>query len=103
MCTLISLTNAADICEDEKQLMYTRCSYVYPSGNQCTNPIPRHLHPPLCGGHCDNVNPPKVGQTVDNDASKAEDLGSTTGTQQGSTYTSDSKSDVTRTDRDPNV
>jgi hypothetical protein len=50
----------ADICEDEKQLMYTRCSYVYPSGSRCTNPIPQHLYPPLCGGHCDSVEPPKL-------------------------------------------
>ena len=54
-----------DICEDEKQLMYTRCSYVYPSGSQCSNPIPRHLDPPLCGGHCDSVEPPKLEETAD--------------------------------------
>lgn len=54
-----------DICEDEKQLMYTRCSYVYPSGSRCTNPIPQHLDPPLCGGHCDSVELPKLEEIAD--------------------------------------
>ena len=40
--------------------MYMRCSYVYPSGNQCSNPIPQHLDPPLCGGHCDSIDPPEL-------------------------------------------
>lgn len=31
------------------------CSYVYPSGLQCTSPVPIHLNPPLCGGHCDTA------------------------------------------------
>ena len=26
---------------------------------QCTNPIPKYLDPLLCGGHCDNINPPE--------------------------------------------
>ena len=47
-----------DICDDPKQHLYTKCSYVYPSGTQCTNPVPQYLNPLLCGGHCDNVNPP---------------------------------------------
>jgi hypothetical protein len=46
-----------DVCDDEKQLLYTKCSYVYPSGIQCTNPVPRYLDPLLCGGHCDNIRP----------------------------------------------
>ena len=57
-----------DICEDEKQLMYTRCSYVYPSGNQCSNPIPQYLDLPLCGGHCDSVEPPKLEEIAESDA-----------------------------------
>ena len=67
----LSLTEGyfTDICEDEKQLMYTRCSYVYPSGSQCSNPIPRHLDPPLCGGHCDSVEPPKLEESADTDIS----------------------------------
>ena len=31
------------------------CSYVYPSGLQCTSPVPIYLSPPLCGGHCDTA------------------------------------------------
>jgi hypothetical protein len=46
--------------------MYTRCSYVYPSGSRCTNPIPQHLDPPLCGGHCDSVEPPKLEEEMEN-------------------------------------
>ena len=49
--------------------MYTRCSYVYPSGSQCSNPIPRHLDPPLCGGHCDSVELPRLEETADDGAS----------------------------------
>lgn len=48
-----------DICDDNHQLLYTRCAYVYPSGLQCTNPIPKYLEPLLCGGHCDNIKPPE--------------------------------------------
>ena len=65
-----------DICEDEKQLMYTWCSYVYPSGSRCSNPIPRHLDPPLCGGHCDNVEPPKLEEDTAN-ASTSDSNGGT--------------------------
>lgn len=32
---------------------------MYPSGMQCTNPIPKYIDPLLCGGHCDNIKPPK--------------------------------------------
>lgn len=63
----------SDICEDEKQLMYTRCSYIYPSNNQCTNPIPRHLDPPLCGGHCDSVDPPELEPATDSNTGKQSD------------------------------
>ena len=52
--------------------MYTRCSYVYPSGNQCSNPIPRHLDPPLCGGHCDSVDPPKLEPSGDSSSASSE-------------------------------
>ena len=31
---------------------------MYPSGIQCTNPVPKYLEPLLCGGHCDNIRPP---------------------------------------------
>ena len=48
-----------DVCDDDKQLLYTKCSYVYPSGIQCTNPVPQYLDPLLCGGHCDNIRPPE--------------------------------------------
>lgn len=53
-----------DIFDDEKQLFYTKCSYVFPSGGQCSNPVPLYMVPPLCGGHCDNVslNSPETGQ-----------------------------------------
>lgn len=43
------------VCDDHNQLLYTRCSYVYPSGQSCSKPIPRYLNLPLCGGHCDHV------------------------------------------------
>lgn len=33
---------------------------MYPSGIQCTNPIPKYLDPLLCGGHCDNIRPPEI-------------------------------------------
>ena len=49
----------SDVCDDSKQLLYTKCSYIYPSGIQCTNPIPKYLDPLLCGGHCDNIRPPE--------------------------------------------
>ena len=26
---------------------------MYPSGAHCSSPVPVHLLPPLCGGHCD--------------------------------------------------
>ena len=48
--------------------MYTRCSYIYPSGSQCSNPIPQYLDPPLCGGHCDRVEPPKLEEAADDSA-----------------------------------
>ena len=48
-----------DVCDDDKQLLYTKCSYIYPSGIQCTNPVPKYLDPLLCGGHCDNILPPE--------------------------------------------
>jgi len=48
----------SDICDDPKQNLFIRCSYVYPSGQQCTNPVPKYLDPLLCGGHCDNIKPP---------------------------------------------
>ena len=69
--TVHPLTNSycTDICDDEKQLIYTRCSYIYPSGNQCSNPIPRYLDPPLCGGHCDSVEPPKLEEAEDSGVS----------------------------------
>ncbi len=47
------------MCDDSKQLLYTKCSYMYPSGIQCTNPVPKYLDPLLCGGHCDNIRPPE--------------------------------------------
>lgn len=57
-----SLTGGVpDICDDSKQLLYTKCTYIYPSGNQCTNPVPKYLDPLLCGGHCDNIRPPDCG------------------------------------------
>ena len=42
-----------DICDDPKQLLYRNCTYIYPSGSQCTSPVATYLTPPLCGGHCD--------------------------------------------------
>ena len=59
MCVQRTLTNHyTDICDDDKQLLYTKCTYVYPSDIQCTNPVPKYLEPLLCGGHCDNIKPP---------------------------------------------
>ena len=52
---LFALTQFPDICSDPKQLLYTLCAYVYPSGGQCASPIPHYLTPPLCGGHCDTA------------------------------------------------
>ena len=52
-----------DICDDPKQLLYIRCSYVYPSGVQCSKPVTRYLDPSLCGGHCDSVSVP-IEQTL---------------------------------------
>ena len=52
---LSALTQFPDICSDQKQLLYTLCTYVYPSGGQCASPIPLYLTPPLCGGHCDTA------------------------------------------------
>ena len=43
------------MCDDHSQLLYVRCSYTYPSGQPCSKPVPGFLCPPLCGGHCDNV------------------------------------------------
>ena len=45
--------------------MYTKCSYTFPSGAQCSNPVALYITPPLCGGHCDNIDlslPEKRGQ-----------------------------------------
>ena len=50
-----SLTHSTDICGDPKQLLYATCSYIYPSGTQCSSPVPIYLNPPLCGGHCDTA------------------------------------------------
>ena len=52
---LSALIQFPDICSDQKQLLYTFCTYVYPSGGQCASPIPLYLTPPLCGGHCDTA------------------------------------------------
>ena len=55
--------------------MYTRCSYVYPSGTQCSNPIPQYLDPPLCGGHCDSVEPPKLEEMANVGNSPTTEMG----------------------------
>ncbi|XP_064397960.1 KAT8 regulatory NSL complex subunit 2-like [Halichondria panicea] len=63
-CIPYSTRCSRHIFDDEKQLFYTKCSYVFPSGGQCSNPVPLYMVPPLCGGHCDNVslNSPETGQ-----------------------------------------
>ena len=63
--TLIS----TDICSDTKQLLYTSCTYIYPSGTQCGSPIPLYLNPPLCGGHCDTALSP-----ANDDVKSGEDI-----------------------------
>jgi hypothetical protein len=54
-CLPFSTKCRRHICSDQKQLLYTLCTYVYPSGGQCASPIPLYLTPPLCGGHCDTA------------------------------------------------
>lgn len=47
--------HSSDVCDVRNQLLYVKCSYVYPSGQSCSKPIPHFVNPPLCGGHCDSV------------------------------------------------
>ena len=47
--------HSSDVCDVRNQLLYVKCSYVYPSGQSCSKPIPRFLNLQLCGGHCDSV------------------------------------------------
>ena len=70
------MTLLLDICDDEKQLFYTNCSYVFPSGGQCSNPVPLYMVPPLCGGHCDNVslNPPEKAKEQQRNSHSQEHL-----------------------------
>lgn len=67
-----------DICDDSKQLLYTRCSYVYPSGIQCSKPVARYLEPPLCGGHCDSVSVPVEQSPLDKSDDGPASLGDQT-------------------------
>lgn len=59
-----------DVCDDDRQLFYTRCSYAYQSGVQCSNPVPLYIVPPFCGGHCDNIS---VAPPVKEEQSSVED------------------------------
>ncbi len=51
---VVFLDSTTDICDDTKQLLYTRCTF---NGTKCTNPIPQYFEPPICGGHCDTIEP----------------------------------------------
>lgn len=61
------MTPSLDICADPKQLLYTSCIYVYPSGAQCVSPVAIYMNPPLCGGHCDMavMTPPSLATVVE--------------------------------------
>ena len=47
--------HSTDVCDDDNQLLYVKCSYTYPSGQPCSKPVASFLDPPLCGGHCDQL------------------------------------------------